>query len=74
MKEYGSKIHHPKKAKYDTLYRIFLAALATGIVAFTYYKLHPATPLLVGVGSMLLFAVLFFANSIFRYLFQSYFH
>ena len=60
-----------RKRQNTILYtEFFLAALATGIVAFTYYKLHTATALLVGIASMFLFAVLFFANSIFRYLFS----
>jgi hypothetical protein len=60
-----------RKRQNTILYmEFFLAALATGVVAFTYYKLHPATALLMGIGSMFLFAVLFFANSILRYLFS----
>lgn len=60
-----------RKRQNTILYtEFFLAALATGIVAYSYYKLHPATALLVDIGSMFLLAVLFFANSIFRYLFS----
>jgi len=60
-----------RKRQNTILYtEFFLAAIATGLFAYSYGKLHPATALLVGIGSMFLFAVLFFANIIFRYLFS----
>ncbi len=60
-----------RKRQKTILYtEFFFAALTTGIVAFTYYKLHPATALLVGITTSFLFVILFFANKIFRYLFS----
>jgi len=60
-----------KKRKNKILYtEFFFAALASGMLAYIYFKLHPAIALSVGIASIFAFAFLFFANGIFRYLFS----
>ena len=59
-----------RKRQNKILYtEFFFAALAAGILALKYFEVHPAIALSVGIASIFLFAFLFFANGIFRFLF-----
>ncbi len=60
-----------RKRQNKILYTEFL--LLAGLIAFlsvSYYKIHPAIGLLIGIAAIFLFAVLFFKVKIFRYIFS----
>jgi len=60
-----------RKRRNTILYvEFFIVALATSLLLFKYFKLHPAIAFLVAIASFFISAFLFFSKSIFRYLFS----
>ncbi len=60
-----------RRRKNTILYTEFLiAAATTAILVVIYFKLHPAIGIIIGIAAVFLFAVLFFANRFFRYIFS----